>query len=151
MKHKLRNHGGPKRQPMQTIKKEEFLTALESHLGIVSTACREAGIGKTTYYRWIEKDPQFKAKVDAVADTAIDFVETQLFKQIKDGNAQAAIFYLRTKAKHRGYSEMPMLGIDMSQPIQILLPGAYAQQPPMLDITPTDVEDEEDEEEEYRL
>jgi hypothetical protein len=46
-----------------------------------------------------------------------------------------------------------MIGIDMSQPIQILLPGAQAPQPPMLDITPTDFEDDEDdeEEEEYRL
>ena len=35
----------------------------------------------------------------------IDFAESSLYKQIKDGNTSATIFFLKTQAKRRGYIE----------------------------------------------
>lgn len=34
-----------------------------------------------------------------------DFVENEFFKQVKDGNMTAIIFFLKTQCKDRGYSE----------------------------------------------
>lgn len=34
-----------------------------------------------------------------------DFVENEFFKQVKNGNMTAIIFYLKTQCKDRGYSE----------------------------------------------
>jgi len=116
--------------------KERVLEALERTLGVVTTACQQAEIGRTAFYRWYKEDPEFKEKVDSVQNLTLDFVESQLFRQIREGNTAATIFYLKTKGKERGYIESPLIGIDTIQPIQILLPGANgAKDLPYLDIT----------------
>jgi hypothetical protein len=87
------------------LKKEAMIEALESALGVVTTACKKVGIDRTTHYRWLREDPDYKISVDSISDISIDFAESQLFKQIKDGNTTATIFYLKTKGKNRGYVE----------------------------------------------
>lgn len=87
------------------IKKRAFLEALEKTLGVVTTACKMAEINRSTYYDWIEKDPEFKKRVMDIGEIALDFAESSLHKQIKRGNTIATIFYLKTKGKKRGYIE----------------------------------------------
>jgi hypothetical protein len=53
----------------------------------------------------LEKDEEFKAAMDAVAESNIDLAEKSLMQQIKDGNPTSTIFYLKTKGKKRGYIE----------------------------------------------
>tara|TARA_B100000902_G_C27308081_1_gene916742 strand:- start:2708 stop:3064 length:357 start_codon:yes stop_codon:yes gene_type:complete len=84
--------------------KKAVIEALEKSLGVVTTACKQVGIGRTQFYEWL-KEPEFKAEVDSIQDIALDFAESQLHKQIKDGNTSATIFYLKTKGKKRGYVE----------------------------------------------
>ena len=84
--------------------KKALLEALEKSLGIVTTACRQAGVGRTTYYEYL-KDKDFKKQVDEIQDVALDFAESQLHKQIQGGNVAATIFLLKTKGKKRGYVE----------------------------------------------
>ena len=86
-----------------TIKKVT-LEALEKSLGVVTTAVKQVGIARSTFYEWL-KDPEFKSEVDSIQDIALDFAESQLHKQIQDGNTSATIFYLKTKGKKRGYVE----------------------------------------------
>jgi hypothetical protein len=85
--------------------KKAMLDALEKSLGVVTSACKTVGIGRTTHYLWMDSDPEYKAAVDSIADVAIDFAESQLHKQIKEGNSTATIFFLKTKGKKRGYVE----------------------------------------------
>jgi len=85
--------------------KKELLEALEKHMGIVTSACKEVGIQRKVYYDYMKDDPEFKAAVESLADVAVDFAESNLMRQIKDGNATSTIFYLKTKGKSRGYIE----------------------------------------------
>jgi hypothetical protein len=85
--------------------KKAMLDALEKSLGVVTSACKTVGSGRTTHYLWMDSDPEYKAAVDSIADVAIDFAESQLHKQIKEGNSTATIFFLKTKGKKRGYVE----------------------------------------------
>lgn len=85
--------------------KKAILEALEKHLGIVTTACRTVGVGRTTFYGWLNDDKEFAKKVEDVQNIALDFAESQLHKQIGDGNTSATIFYLKTKGKGRGFIE----------------------------------------------
>lgn len=85
--------------------KKAMLEALEKSLGVVTTACKSVGIGRTTHYMWLDEDPEYRAAVDSISDIAVDFAESSLHKQIKDGNPTSTIFFLKTKGKKRGYVE----------------------------------------------
>ena len=87
------------------ILKKQLVEALEKSLGVVTTACKQTGVNRSTFYEWYNKDEEFKKAVDSIGDIALDFAESQLHKQIKDGNSTATIFYLKTKGKRRGYVE----------------------------------------------
>lgn len=86
-------------------KKATFIKTLTESFGNISKACKAVGISRRTYYNWVEKDKEFKDEVENIGEFIIDEVENHLFKQIKEGNTAATIFYLKTKGKHRGYIE----------------------------------------------
>lgn len=82
-----------------------MLKALEQSLGIVTTACLAAGISRDTHYRWLNKDKKYAAAVKQVSEIVVDFAESHLFKQIRRGEVASTIFFLKTKARDRGYIE----------------------------------------------
>ncbi len=85
--------------------KRAMISALEKSLGVVTTACKSAGISRTQFYEWLKVDPFFAEEVISIEDIALDFAESQLHKQIQDGNTPATIFLLKTKGKRRGFVE----------------------------------------------
>lgn len=86
-------------------RKKAMLEALEKSLGVVTTACKLIGLDRSTHYDWMNKDPEYKQAVENVDNVTLDFAESSLHKQIKDGNTAATIFLLKTKGKKRGYIE----------------------------------------------
>ena len=102
------------------IKKKAIIEALIKSLGVVSTACKIVGVGRTTFYDWLKDDKDFKKEVEDIQNVALDFAESELFKQIQNGNTSATIFYLKCRGKKRGYYEKQQ--IDMTtddEPIKI--------------------------------
>lgn len=86
-------------------KKALLLEALERSLGLVTPACREAGISRNQYYIYYNTDPVFKAAVDDINEITLDFAENQLFKKIKEGSERSILFYMKYKGRNRGYNE----------------------------------------------
>lgn len=84
--------------------KEKVLIALKKHLGVVKYACEEAGIARQTFYKYCD-DPDFKKEVDDINEMTIDFVEHKLLKKIEEDSEKSIHFYLRYKARKRGYSD----------------------------------------------
>tara|TARA_A100001201_G_C4086469_1_gene200653 strand:+ start:403 stop:753 length:351 start_codon:yes stop_codon:yes gene_type:complete len=101
------------------IKKETILQALENSLGVVTVACKQANIPRSTYYKWLKEDKEFADQVKEIENIALDFAESQLHSQIKDGSTSATIFYLKTKGKKRGYVEKQELDLTSAQPVKI--------------------------------
>ena len=87
------------------INKKAMVEALEKSLGVVTTACKTVGIARSTHYLWMNTDDEYKQAVEDISEVALDFAESQLHKQIKEGNSTSTIFYLKTKGKKRGYVE----------------------------------------------
>ena len=85
--------------------KEAMIVALTKSLGVVSTACKSVGIARETHYEWMKNDEDFKAKVLDVKDIAIDYVESQMFSAIGNGDSSLIKYYLSTQGKVRGYIE----------------------------------------------
>jgi hypothetical protein len=105
------------------IHKKAMLDALEKSLGVVTSACKSVGIARQTHYEWLKEDADYKAAVDELSDVAIDFAESQLHKQIREGNSTATIFFLKTKGKKRGYIERQEVDIQTPKLFQIEVLG----------------------------
>jgi hypothetical protein len=107
-------------------KKRGILKELEKQHGIVSAACHNVGLPRSTFYLWCNSDQEFKKAVDDIQEVAIDYVESKLFEKIQGVTIKgkgardeddeppvyelppsdtAIIFYLKTKGKKRGYIE----------------------------------------------
>ncbi len=100
-----------------------MLKAMEDALGVVTLACRNVGIDRTTHYAWLKSDPDYAQAIDDLSEVALDFAESQLHRSIKNGSDTATIFYLKTKGKKRGYIERSEIDQTVRQePIQLIFP-----------------------------
>lgn len=111
-----------------------MIEALESSLGVVTSACKKVGIGRTIFYEWLKTDEEFRKAVKDIENIALDFAESQLHQQIKSGNSTSTIFYLKTKGKSRGYVERMDLGFEAT-PSKIVIQVA-GEEPEMKDNLP---------------
>ncbi|MAK37342.1 MAG: hypothetical protein CMC15_14400 [Flavobacteriaceae bacterium] len=98
--------------------KKDFLEALERSLGVVTTASKACNISRRTHYRWLEEDEEYAKSVKEIKDIALDFAESQLHKQIGEGNTTATIFFLKTQAKDRGYIEKQQIEVNEPKPFK---------------------------------
>lgn len=123
---------------MDTLK-AKMVEALAKTYGRVTDAARIIDIDRTTHYRWMKEDEEYKQAVESVGEVALDFVESKLFELI-DGaqrevmtesgplmvketpNPTACIFYLKTKGKKRGYIERSEItGADGKDAVNIII------------------------------
>jgi len=101
------------------VKKELILKALESALGVVTTACKKTGVPRSTFYKWMNEDVEFAKDVKEIEAVSLDFAESKLFEQMANNNTAATIFYLKTKGKQRGYVERSDINIGSAERIKI--------------------------------
>jgi len=94
-----------------TIHKRDLLKALIKHKGLVSFACADAHLTTKVYYEYFHNDPVFRAKVEAIGESVLDFSESKLHELIKDKEPSAIYFHLKCKGKKRGYIERQDVGI----------------------------------------
>ena len=97
-----------------TPKKVAMIKALEKSLGIVTTACKTTGTPRGTHYKWMKEDEEYARQARDLDDIVLDFAESQLHKQIKNGNTTATIFMLKTKGRERGYIERKEIEQDIN-------------------------------------
>lgn len=114
----------------QAYNKNQLLEALKKSLGVVSAACQMCNVERSTFYNYMERDPEFKKQVEDLENYCMDFVETQFLKNIQQGNTAEILFYLKTKGRKRGYSERTEIdmtskgeSIKQETPYQIIISG----------------------------
>lgn len=114
------------------IKKNKvvLLEALKLSLGNVSEACRKTNLSRSAFYEYCNSDTDFKQAVEDIEESNIDLVESKLFERIngvsigktnKDGELNiyelppdntSIIFYLKCKAKKRGYIDRQEVNVN---------------------------------------
>ena len=95
--------------------KAAVIEAMRFTLGNISQSCEKVGIVRNTFYEWMKNDPQFRSDINNIEDFVLDWVESELYKRIKEGNPACTIFYLKTKGKKRGYIEKVEQDITIKQ------------------------------------
>lgn len=104
-----------------SLKKKAMIEALKKNMGSITLSTEKVGIHRRTHYDWLEADPLYKEEYENIDNYVIDFVENALHKNINKGNVVAQIFYLKTKAKHRGYVERVEQEHIGSVPVSIII------------------------------
>jgi hypothetical protein len=66
------------------INKDRMLKALESSLGVVTTALKACDLSRTNYYKWLKEDEEFAQKVKDLEVIAQDFIKSKYYECIKD-------------------------------------------------------------------
>ncbi|MFH1694550.1 MAG: hypothetical protein ABH880_02235 [Patescibacteria group bacterium] len=89
----------------QEKQKQQLLEEIKNN-PFVYSAAKKVGVSRATVYRWISEDPVFTINFDAarrLGDTFFgEIAETQLYKQIREGNLTAIIFYLKYRSSRYG-------------------------------------------------
>ena len=96
-------------------KKARFLVVLKEEKGNITHSAERFGISRDAYYKWYYTDPEFAIAADDIINEVIDWVESKLFKLIEQNNRQAIIFYLKTRAKKRGYIEKTEVDLGINE------------------------------------
>ena len=72
----------------------------------ISAACSAAGIGRTTFYRWLATCAKFKEAWEERQEQRLDVIESALHaKAIDEKDTTALIFMAKTLCRGRGYVE----------------------------------------------
>lgn len=86
-----------------TIK--QYLNAIDGSMGFINTIANRSGVSWHTAKNKIEGNKKLKKAYEEELEKKLDFGETQLMKNIKEGKETSVIFFLKTKGKQRGYVE----------------------------------------------
>tara|TARA_R100000655_G_scaffold50955_1_gene88557 strand:+ start:1470 stop:1808 length:339 start_codon:yes stop_codon:yes gene_type:complete len=79
------------------INKERMLKALESSLGVVTTALKSCDLSRTNYYKWLKEDEEFAAKVKEIEGVTKDFIKSKYYECIKDKVPSVVIHGAKTQ------------------------------------------------------
>ncbi len=108
----------------QNKDKEKILERLKV-VPIIEVACKQAGIGRSTFYRWREEDKNFSEQVEqALAEGQSNIsglAESKLIAAIKDQNMTGIIFWL--KNHHRDYTTKVELSGKIKTENEVLTPA----------------------------
>ena len=85
--------------------RDALIVALRELDGNMAAAARRFHCSRTTVWEYVNQDTGLRELVDELSESFKDVAEQTLFNAIREGNIIATIFYLKTKARDRGYSE----------------------------------------------
>ena len=94
------------------LKESDILRALELNAGVLSETAKMLRTSYSRLKEFIDSNPALKQAADDVLEVKKDMAESELNKHIRKGNLTAIIFFLKTRAKDRGYVE----SMDISLP-----------------------------------
>lgn len=73
---------------------------------VIAVACKKAGIGRTTFYRWLKEDAHFVKQSEDAMYQGIEFIndmsESQLVTLIKEKKMPAIALWLKNNHKRYG-------------------------------------------------
>lgn len=99
------------------INKERLLKALESSLGVVTTALKSCQLSRTNFYKWMKEDEEFKANVEEIENISKDFIKSKYYECVKDKIPSVVIHAAKTKLGWNETNKVDLTSGD--EPIKI--------------------------------
>lgn len=117
-----------KKRDSKATRQRAFIAAYPGTGFNASETCRQIGIARQTYAKWLVEDARFVAALDEAIEARLDEAEAALMEQVRQGNIVATIFFLKTQGKKRGYIEGSPVKVKDSVPTKAaeILDGVLA-------------------------
>jgi len=90
------------------INKDRILKALESSLGVITTALKATDLSRTNFYKWLKEDKEFASQVEEIENIQQDFIKSKYYECVKDKVPSVVIHAAKTRL---GWNEKPQLDI----------------------------------------
>ena len=107
--------------------KQKILSELE-RIPIIEIACKRSGIARSTFYRWIEVDDEFREAFQLAIDRGVDMIndmaESKVINGIKEDKHQSIVFWLRhnhPKYRHAYLNKLKKKSLWDKQPIKTIV------------------------------
>lgn len=91
---------------LNNVKKTKIVQNYQIAFGNISNLCRLADISRTTFYTWLESDPEFAADIQEQEMELNDDLKEVLIKKAGEGSTAELIFYL--KSRHPEFKPQPV-------------------------------------------
>ena len=78
-------------------KLEEYAKVYKETATNIARTCDCLFISRKTWYNWRKEHKDFSDRMSEVEESMKDFVESQLYKNIKSGKETSCMFYLQNK------------------------------------------------------
>jgi hypothetical protein len=85
-------------------RQDAFIQAYLASAFNISSACRQVGIDRSTYYKWLD-ETDFAEKLNEAREAKKDFIESMLLEKVAKGDTIATIFACKCLLADRGYVE----------------------------------------------
>jgi hypothetical protein len=107
-------------------RKEQFtaaqvIEALEKTRGLKGPAAQALGCSRRTLYNYEKRYASVAEAIEEQRELNLDAAEMSLLRAVERGEAWAVCFYLKTQAKHRGYTEKAEVEVLVKQELQAML------------------------------
>jgi len=102
---------------------KDIIKALEKSAGFITVAAKKLNMTHQAILYRIKHSKNLKAKKEEIDEGMKDFAESKLFKAIKADASWAICFYLKCKAKDRGYVERQELTGKGGKDVKITVTG----------------------------
>jgi hypothetical protein len=107
-------------------RKEQFtaaqvIEALGKTCGMKGPAARLLGCSRRTILNYERRYASVAGAIEEQRELNLDTAETSLLRAVERGEAWAVCFYLKTQAKHRGYTEKTEVEVLVMQELQAML------------------------------
>ena len=79
------------------INKDRILKALESSLGVITTALKACDLSRTNFYKWLQEDEEFAKAVSEVQNIENDFIKSKYYECVKDKVPSVVIHAAKTR------------------------------------------------------
>jgi hypothetical protein len=79
------------------INKERLLKALESTLGVVTTALKACNLSRTNFYKWLKEDEEFASQVEEIENIQQDFIKSKYYECVEDKVPAVVIHAAKTR------------------------------------------------------
>ena len=79
------------------INKERILKALESSLGVITTALKACDLSRTNFYKWLQEDEEFAKAVSEIQNIENHFIKSKYYECVKDKVPSVVIHAAKTR------------------------------------------------------